>query len=367
MNAAQGMTGVISLARGDPDQDTPPHIVEAGQQALASGRTHYTSWLGIPELRDAIAAKLERDNQIIANPDREILVTSGAQAALYVAIQTLLERGDDVLLPDPHYSAYDGAIAMSGARLVLVPSVGENGFRLTVSDLEKAVTSRTKALILVDPSNPAGDVLPLQAAQEIADFAIRHNLVVLSDEVYEKLLFDSYAHTSIGSLPGMRTRTVSIFSFSKSYAMTGWRLGYMVGPPDFMESASELHSIISICASAPAQAAAVEALSGSQEHVSAMTATYRERRDFMIDALERLGLPCVRPRGGFTVMVDIRGTGMSSVDFCVHLLNKARVHIFPGVMYGPSAEGYVRITLLAPMARLREAVERIASALQTQH
>lgn len=363
MNAAQGMSGVISLSRGDPDQDTPPQIVQAGQRALSSGFTHYTSWLGIPELRDAIAAKLERDNGIVADPDREILVTAGAQAALYVAIQTLLEDGDEVLLPDPHYSAYEGAIAISGATAKLVPSQGDTGFRLTVTDLERALSPRTKALVLVDPSNPGGDVLPAPAVREIAEFAVRNNLVVISDEVYEKLLFDQNVHTSAGALPRMHGRTVSIFSFSKSYAMTGWRIGYMVGPADFMERAGELHSVISICASAPAQMAALEALQGSQDHIAVMNATYLERRDFMVDALGALGLPCVKPRGGFTLMIDIRGTGMSSVDFCLYLLKEARVHVFPGAMYGPSAEGYVRMTLLAPLPRLQEAVDRIASVL----
>ena len=367
MNAAQGLTGVISLSRGDPDQETPLHIIEAGQRALSSGWTHYTSWLGIPDLRDAIAAKLERDNGLVADPDREILVTAGAQAALYVAIQTLLEEGDEVLLPDPHYSAYEGAIATSGAIAKLVPSQGETGFRVTVAELERALTPRTKVLVLVDPSNPGGDVLPSADVHDIADFVVRHNLVVLSDEVYEKLLFDGNVHTSIGALPRMQERTVSLYSFSKSYAMTGWRIGYMVGPADFMERASELHSVISICASASAQVAALEALQGPQDNITAMNATYLERRNYMVEALGALGLPCVIPRGGFTLMIDIRSTGMSSVDFCLYLLRQAKVHVFPGAMYGPSGEGYARMTLLAPLARLREAAERIALALPVPH
>ena len=363
MTASKGMDGVIALARGDPDFDTPPNVVAAANRALDEGWTHYTPWTGLPDLRSAIAAKLERDNGITANPDTEIAVTGGAQAGLFVAMQMLVDPGDDVLLPDPHYSAYDGAIAIAGGTSVLVPSRSEYRFEVEVSELESRVTPQAKLLVLVDPSNPAGAVLDAHQVREIADFVIRHDLVVLADEVYEKLVFDGRTHTSIASLPEMRERTVSIFSFSKSYAMTGWRIGYMVAPADFIDRAGELHYNMSISASTPAQVAAIEALTGAQDHMAAMVASFAKRRDFVAAAFEEMDLPCVPPHGGFTVMVDIRSTGQTSMDFFQYLLREAAVQVMPGSFYGPSAEGFVRVSVLAPEAQLAEAMRRIGDAV----
>ena len=363
MTASQGMIDVIALARGDPDHNTPPHIIAAAQRALDDGWTHYTPWMGLPELRAEIARKLDRENGVTADPDREIAVTSGAQASLYLTMQLLVGPGEEVLIADPHYSAYDNAIGLAGGVVVPVPTRGEDHFELHVADLERSLTSRVKVLVLVDPGNPTGSVLLPEVVGRIAEFARRHDLVVVSDEVYEKLVYDGRVHTSIASLPDMRDRTVSVFSVSKSYAMTGWRIGYMVGPPDFLARAAELHYVINICAPAPAQIAAIAALKGPQDHIREMTASYVARRDYMISAFERLGFPCVKPHGGFTVMVDIRGTGMNSVDFCLYLLQRAKVHVFPGAMYGPSGEGYVRVSVLAPLPRLEEAMRRIALVL----
>lgn len=363
MTADQGMSDVIALARGDPDFDTPSHIVAAGQQALSEGRTHYTPWNGIPELRVEIANKLERENRITTDATTQIIVTGGAQEALYLTVQMLIDQGDEVLLPDPCYSAYNDAIRMAGGQIVDVPTIGEDRFEIRAAEFERRITNRTKLLVLVDPSNPAGAVLSPEQVHQVADVAIRHDLAVLSDEVYEKQIFDGFEHTSVASIPGMNDRTVSIFSFSKTYAMTGWRIGYLTAPADFVDRASELHYVISICASAPAQAAALAALRGPQHQVAEMTASYAMRRDFLVDGLERLGLPCVVPRAGLSVMADIRGTRMTSVEFCVHLLDTAAVKVFPGAMYGASAEGYVRVSLLAPLPQLEEALRRIRSAL----
>jgi aminotransferase len=363
MTAARGMTDVIALARGDPDSDTPAHIVAAGQKALGEGWTHYTPWSGIPPLRAAIAAKLARENGVSADPETEIAVTCGAQASVFIAMQLLVGPGDEVLVPDPHYSAYDGAIEMAGGSVVPVPTRGEDRFHLQVEDLDRHVTPRTKALVLVDPGNPTGAVLPPERIAAIADWARANDVVVVSDEVYEKLVYDGFVHTSIAALPGMRDRTVSIFSFSKSYAMTGWRIGYMVAPPDFLARATELHYIMSICAPAAAQVAAIAALTGPQEHIDEMRASYASRRDFMVAAFEAMGLPCIVPNGGFTILVDIRGTGMDSVEVCRHLLTQARVQVFPGLMYGHSGEGYVRVSVLAPLPTLQEAIRRIAAAM----
>ena len=357
------MADVIALARGDPDYDTPPNIVAAARRAFDDGWTHYTPLTGLPDLRLAIAEKLERENKLTVNPDNEIAVTGGAQEALFIALQMLVDPGDEVLLPDPHYSAYEGAISISGGTAVLVPSRGEQRFELEVEALEALVTQRTKLLVLVDPSNPAGAVLDPARVQAVADLVLKHDLVVLSDEVYEKLVFDGRVHTSIASLPGMRDRTISIFSFSKTFAMTGWRIGYMVAPADFIANAAELHYVISICASAPAQIAAIEALRGPQHHTAEMVASFATRRDFMAAAFEETGLPCVSPGGGFTVMVDIRETGKSSLEFFHFLLREAKVQVMPGSFYGPSAEGYIRVSVLAPQAQLAEAMRRIGVAV----
>jgi aminotransferase len=359
MTAADGLTGVIALARGDPDFDTPANIVAAARRAMEDGWTHYTPWNGVSDLRVAIADKLARDNRIAADPATEIAVTGGAQEALFVAMQLLVEHGDEVLLPDPHYSAYDGAIAAAGGTGILVPSRGEKRFELEIDELERRVSDRTKLLALVDPSNPAGAVLAPEQVRAVADFCLERDLVVLSDEVYEKLVFDDRHHTSIASLPDMRDRTVSIFSFSKSYAMTGWRIGYIVGPADFIERAGELHYVISICASAPAQLAAIEALRGPQEHVDAMVASFATRRDLLAARFESIGWPCIAPHGGFTVMVDIRATGKTSMEMFHHLLDEARVQVMPGSFYGPSGEGYIRVSVLASEPQLEEAMQRI--------
>jgi len=362
MSASEGMSDVIRLARGDPDFNTPSNIAAAAARAPDLGWTHYTSWNGARELRCGIVDKLERENNLKVDPDTEVAVTGGAQEALFVAMQMLVEAGDEVLLPDPHYSAYDGAIALTGATSVLVPTRGENRFELEVGELEARLSPRTKLLVLVDPSNPAGAVLSPDKVEELAAWVVKNDLLVLSDEVYEKLVFDGHAHTSIGSLPGMYERTVSIFSFSKTYAMTGWRVGYMVGPADFIECAGELHYVVSICASAPAQLAAIEALNGSQKHAEEMVESYRSRRDFLAASLEDIGWPCPPPHGGFSVMADIRKTGKTSIEMFRYLLETAHVQVMPGALYGPSGEGYIRISVLAPQEQLVEASRRIATA-----
>jgi aminotransferase len=362
LSAGTGIDDLIALARGDPDFPTPQNIAAAASRAAELGWTHYTPWNGVLELRVAIAEKLERDNNLTVDPDDEIAVTGGAQEALFIAMQMLVGPGDEVLLPDPHYSAYAGAIALSGATAVLVPTRGENRFELEIAELEAKLSPRTKLLVLVDPSNPAGAVLSGDQAAAVAAWVAEHDLLVLADEVYESLVFDGRSHTSIASLSGMADRTVSIFSFSKTYAMTGWRVGYLVGPSEFIARAGELHYVVSICASAPSQLAALEALRGPQTVVGEMVASYERRRNFLASAIESIGWSCPAPHGGFSVMADIRHSGLSSMEMFRYLLKEARVQGMPGVLYGPSGEGYVRISVLAPQERLEEAVVRIGAA-----
>lgn len=361
--AASGMRDVIGLGRGDPDIDTPHHIIEAAKRALDEGFTHYTPWNGFPKLRAAIADKLARENGVQVDPESEVLVTGGAQEAVFIAAQVLLRDGDEVLMPDPHYSSYDVSIQLAGGIVVPVPTYERDNFDVQLEALAEHVTPRTKVLVLVNPNNPAGNVLGRDELMRIAAFVARHELTVISDEIYEKYIYDGTPHVSFASLPNMRDRTITINSFSKTYAMTGWRIGYLAGPAAFVRQAGELKYALSICAPAATQMAAIAALEGSQDHIAEVVRSYDERRRFLLAALDKLGLTYAAPQGGFTVLANIRSTGLDSVTFCLQMLKDAHVQIFPGVMYGPNGEGYARISFLAPIPTLADAVRRIGDVL----
>lgn len=362
--AARGIPDLIGLGRGDPDFPTPPHIVEAASRALRDGYTHYTPWAGLPVLRKAIARKLEIENQLVLDPLTEVQVTNGAQEAAFVVFQALLDPGDEVLIADPHYTSYDGGVSLAGGVVVPVPTVAADSFALRPEVLERYITPKSKLLILVNPNNPTGNFSSRGAVEELCRIAVRHDLVVLSDEIYEKFVYDGNpAPVSVATLPGMRDRTITINGFSKTYAMTGWRLGYIAGPREFIELAGEIKYAVSICAPAATQIAGVAALQGPQSHIAEMLTILDDRRLFLMAALDALGLPYVRPAGGFTVFVNVASTGMDSVTFCLYLLREARVQVFPGTMYGATGKDYVRISFLAPRATLSEAMTRIGEAL----
>jgi aminotransferase len=361
--AARGLSGLIQLGRGDPDFDTPGHIIQAAQAALEEGFTHYTPWNGTPELRAAIARKLARENGLTADPETEIVVTNGAQEAVFLALQVLLDPGDEVLMPDPHYTAYDGGVELAGGVVVPVPTAEADGFELRLDVLERSLTPRSKVLVLVSPNNPAGNVLPRRLLEGLADLVKRHNLLVISDEVYEKFVYDGSQPISFATLPDMRERTITINSLSKTYAMTGWRLGYLAAPADFVRTLSELKYVVSICAPAATQRAAIAALDGPQDHIREMVRVFGERRQFMLSALDEMGFTYGNPQGGFTVLANITSSGLSSVDFALHMLHEAKVQIFPGNMYGPNGEGYERIAWLVPLAVLQEGMARMKAAL----
>lgn len=364
LDMAAGIPDLIALARGDPDLATPSHIVEAGKRALDEGQTHYTHWAGIPELREAIAEKLLRDNGIHANPETDVLVTSGAQEALFLTCLGLLGPGDEILVPDPHYMTYDTAIALTGAKAVLVPTFERFDFEVQPQGIAQCVTPRTKVLLLVSPNNPTGGIIRPEVIQQLAALAIEHDLIVIYDEIYEKLVFDDIQLQSIASLPGMWERTVTINGFSKAYAMTGWRIGYLAAPPEFIRALEAPKHSVSICATAVSQAAALAALTGSQDCVREAVAVYAERRRILMKGLDELGLSYGQPNGSFYVFANIRSTGLSSMDFALNLLRKAHVLVLPGSAFGPGGEGFVRFSLVAPPARLEEAIERMKSALQ---
>lgn len=355
---SKGLSDLISLGRGDPDLPTPPHILEAAQRALAEGKTKYTVPAGIDELRIAIARKLRDDNGLTYDPMREVIVTAGTQEAINVICQTLLNPGDEVLLPDPYYMAHRQAISGASGRAVTIRTRLEDNFVVQPAAVETAITPRTKAIILASPSNPTGTVIDRETAEAISEIARQHDLIVISDELYEKLVFDGATMTSIAGLPGMWDRTITINGFSKAYNVTGMRVGYFAAPAAFTEAALELRHMMTICAPTISQWAALVALDGPQTCVQETLATYAARRTLMLERLAAWGVPSNRPQGAFFVFADIRATGFSSFDFCVRLLQEERVLVFPGTQYGDAGEGFVRVSFLTPTEQLEEALQR---------
>lgn len=350
---------VVALGRGDPDLPTPPHIVEAGQQALRAGHTHYTPLRGLDSLREAIAEKLQRENGIVVDPEEEVLITTGTQEAVVIAALALVDPDDEIIMPDPYYFSYEYAIQYAGGQVVTVPTRLATHFEPDPDDVAKAITSRTKAIVLLTPNNPTGAVYSRDTLERIAEVAMARGIPVISDELYEKLVFEGSEHFSIGSIPGMRGQTITINGFSKSYRMTGWRIGYMVGPARFIRSAQKIKHTLTICAPSFSQYAAVAALTGPQDCLKEGLDTYDERRRAFLTRLDEMGIPYFRPKGTFYVFADMSGFGVGTDELCVEMLQEARVFIYPGGHFGAYGDGFVRISLLAPIPRLMEGLDRI--------
>jgi aminotransferase len=358
---AAKMKDVIAMGRGDPDFSTPAHIVEAAKRAIDAGHTHYTHPAGMPQLREAIAAMLKRENALDYAAD-EIIVTAGAQEALMLCMLALVEAGDEVLLASPRFTSYDTAIEMCGGRCVSVPTYERDDFALVPSEIERRITARTKILVVVTPNNPTGAVTPPSALREIAAIAQRHNLVVISDEIYAKIIFEGSEHLSIASLPGMKERTITLNGFSKAYAMTGWRVGYLAAPAAFVRMLIEPRHTLSINAATPSQWAALAAIDGPQDEVTAMFEEYRARRAYMMQALDEVGFTYGHPGGAFYLYVNVEKSGLPAPAFCQLLLRETRVLLYPGTLFGDADDRYVRMSLLQPIERMREAMRRIAAA-----
>jgi aminotransferase len=359
LKLAEQRTGVITLGRGEPDIPTPRHIVEAAKKALDEGFTTYTNPAGMPALREAIADKLQRDNGLTYDPAREIIVTTGAQEAIAVVMQTLLDPGDEVLIAAPFYNAYEANIQLAGGVPVPIPTSLENDFQISGADVEERITERTKLLAIVTPSNPTAAGLTRSTLEALADVARRHDLVVLSDELYEKVVYDGFEHHSVASFDGMRERTIVINGFSKAYSMTGFRIGYMAGPADYVRAALEPRHCLSISSPTPFQHAALAALTGPQDHFGPMMAEYTRRRDAMARTFDELGVRYSLPRGAFYFWADISGSGVPSFEFCRRAVTEHGILFFPGSMYGPLGEGSVRISFLTP--QLDEALQRFSN------
>ncbi len=354
---------VVFLGRGDPDLPTPSHIVAAAQSALEAGHTHYTPLRGLDSLREAIAAKLRADNGIEVDPDEEVLITTGTQEAVSVAMLSLADPGDEIILPDPYYHYYENAIQYAGGKLVPIPTYAETGFAPDPDDISKAITPRTKAIVLLTPNNPTGAVYPRATLEAIAEVALAGDVPIISDELYESTVFGDAEHFSIGSIPAMAGRVITINGFSKTYRMTGFRVGYMVGPARFVRSAQKVKQTLTICAPSISQHAAVAALTGPQDCLAQAREVYAERRDAFLHRLDEMGIPYFRPNGTFYVFADMSGLGISSAELCLDLLQKARVFVYPGGSFGAAGEGYVRVSLLAPTPRLLEGLDRIEQYL----
>ena len=357
--------GMINLASGTPDFATPPHVVEAGQRAIAEGKTVYTAWAGLPALREAIAEQLRREKGLSVDPANEIIVTAGSQAAMLTVTLALLDPGDEVLVPTPFYDEYRRDIMLAGATMVPVPTRLEDNFEVDPDALERAVTPRTKAMILISPSNPTGAVIERATLERIAALAQRHDLLVIWDELYERFVYDGFQHVSLAALPGMWERTVVINGFSKCYGMTGWRIGYVAAGRAISDALLPIAHGMTICAPSMAQYAALAAITGPSDWFDEILAEYDRRRRLWIQALDAMGLPYGRPRGAYYIMPHIGSTGLSSQQFAKALREEANVMIGgAGGATDPFNEGFVRCSLAVPYAQLEQGLERMAAVVK---
>jgi len=357
---AATMQDVISLGIGEPDFITPDVIRQAGIASLGRGETRYTSNSGILELRRAIAEKWCSLYGVEYGPDTEVLVTVGGSEALYLALTAILNPGDEVVIPEPCFVSYEAEVSFATGTPIPIATRVENTFQVTGAEIEAAITPKTRAVLINYPNNPTGAVLDHQRMLEIAAVAERHDLLVISDEIYDRLFYYG-THTTFSSLPGMRDRTVVVGGFSKDYAMTGWRLGFALGPADIMDAMRKIHQYTIMSASTTAQMAAITALTdpAAEDAVLAMRASYDLRRKLLVGGLNSIGMPAFEPRGAFYAFPDIRASGMTSETFAWTLLEEEKVAVVPGPAFGQGGEGYVRICYATAQEQIEEALERM--------
>lgn len=357
------MKDAISLGVGEPDFPTPWHVREEGIYSLEKGRTHYTSNAGLAELKEEICRFLHRRYQLQYDPKHEVLVTVGGSEAIDLAIRAMICQGEEVIIPQPSYVSYEPCVILTGGVPVIIPLKAENDFRLTAGELLAAVTEKTKILVLPFPNNPTGAIMTREDLEAIAKVCIEKDIVVVSDEIYSELTYD-YEHVSIAALPGMKERTIVINGFSKSHAMTGWRLGYACGPAGIIEQMLKIHQFAIMCAPTTSQFAAVEALRNGDDDVQMMRESYNQRRRFVLHELREMGLECFEPYGAFYVFPCIKSLGMSSDEFANLLLQEEKVAIVPGTAFGDSGEGYMRISYAYSIENLKKALDRVRSFVE---
>jgi len=360
---AATMDDVISLGIGEPDFATPPNIVQAGVASLEKGETHYTSNSGILELRAALADHLEKLYGVRYDPETELLVTVGVSEALYLAFAATVEPGDQVIVPEPCFVSYNPEVVFAGGTPVNVQTRVENDFQLLASQVEEVITDKTKSLLLGYPNNPTGAVMGRERLLEVARVAEKHDLLVISDEIYDRLVY-GVEHTCFASLPGMRQRTILLGGFSKAYAMTGWRIGYAAAPADILAAMRKVHQYTIMSAPTTAQFAALEALRSGEEAVQEMRARYDRRRRLIVDGLNSIGLTCFEPRGAFYAFPSIEITGMDDEEFSERLLMEEKVACVPGSAFGQSGAGHVRCSYATAYEQIEQALERLARFAQ---
>jgi len=358
LGIAAGMTNVIAMGRGDPDFHTPAHITEAAKKAIDDNQHHYTGPTGLPQLREAIAADLKKEYGLDYTAG-EIVVTAGVQESITLLMLGLVAPGDEVLLTSPRFTTYDTAVHMVGGIPIPVPTFEKDDFALDVAEIEKRITPKTKMFVLVSPNNPTGAVTPPDMIRKIAELAVKHDILIVSDEIYAKIIYEGNEHLSIATLPGMKERTITLNGFSKTYAMTGWRVGYLAAPADFVAKMTEPRHTLSINTCTISQFAALAAVTGPQEPILAMIAEYAERRAYLMEALTEMGLTYGHPGGAFYIYTNISSTGMEIADFCEQLLRETGVMLFPGTMFGDETGHFVRISFLQPLPLIKEAIGRM--------
>ena len=352
------MPDAISLGVGEPDFDTPWRIREEGIYTLEQGKTFYTSNAGLKDLKIEISKYLERKIHVEYDPDHEIMVTVGGSEGIDVALRAMLDPGDEVLIPQPSYVSYVPCTILADGNPVVIPLQEKNEFKLTAEELEEAITPKTKMLVMPFPNNPTGSIMTREDLEPIAEVVKRHDLYVLSDEIYSELTYKT-EHVSIASLPGMQERTLVINGFSKGFAMTGWRLGYICGPSVIIEQMLKIHQFAIMCAPTTSQYAAVEALKNGDKDVAEMRSAYDQRRRYLVKALRDMGFDCYEPQGAFYVFPSIKKFGMTSDEFALKLLEEEKVAVVPGTAFGDCGEGYLRISYAYSLNDLKRALERM--------
>ncbi len=362
---ARGYPDSIILGRGDPDFDTPPHIIAAARQAMLKHANDHTPPEGILPLRQAIAERVRRVNNIDVDPETEVVVTNGGQEALFLMVVAVIGEGDELLVPEPNYNTYNDALHFARGVKVGVPTYAQENFRVDPKRMRQAITERTRAMLLVSPNNPSASVIAPDDVCELVKIAQKNDLMILADDIYDLFIYDDYVHLSPASLPGGKERTLTLNALSKAFAMTGWRVGWIVGPADLMAQVRQLKAAVTVATSIIAQYAALAALTGPQDAVNEMRQAYARRRRMVLDALDSMGIRYGVPQGGQFLFADIGFTGMSSVELAQKILTEQHVLVYPGSAFARDKEwdNYLRITFLQPEEKLREGLERMKLAM----
>lgn len=356
---AASMDGVISLGVGEPDFETPWQIKEAAIASITKGQTFYSENAGLLVLRKSITAYVRRKYQLEYKPETEVLVTVGASEAIDLVMRAMIDSGDEVIVTTPNYVSYQPCVTLAGGKVVEIPLREEDGFKLLPEDLEAAITEKTKLVVLAYPNNPTGAIMEKEDLEKIAEIVKKHDIFVMSDEIYSELNYSEQPHVSIGTIEGMKERTVVLNGFSKAFAMTGWRLGFLMAPELLIEAMIKIHQYTIVAPATFIQYAGVVALNDTDEEVEKMRVSYNQRRRFLMDSLDKIGVDYFEPKGAFYLFINVKKFGMTSEEFCQTLLHEQKLAVVPGSAFGQSGEGYARISYAYSLKQLKEAMKRL--------